>query len=86
MQRLLLPLVVVQCSTDVSLLRRKHVTWSIKYSSDFAIAFSDSRPLPAWYDEAKFGIFIHWGIFSVPSWSHGGAAEWYVQKLLTGEG
>ena len=21
----------------------------------------DSRPLPSWYDEAKFGIFMHWG-------------------------
>jgi alpha-L-fucosidase len=21
----------------------------------------DSRPLPYWYDQAKFGIFIHWG-------------------------
>ena len=21
----------------------------------------DSRPLPGWFDEAKFGIFIHWG-------------------------
>ena len=20
----------------------------------------DSRPLPEWYDDAKFGIFIHW--------------------------
>ena len=31
----------------------------------------DSRPLPTWYDEAKFGIFMHWGVFSVPSagWS-----------------
>ncbi|NUN97512.1 MAG: alpha-L-fucosidase, partial [Candidatus Omnitrophica bacterium] len=28
----------------------------------------DSRPLPAWFDEAKFGIFIHWGVYSVPSW------------------
>ncbi|XP_050413353.2 alpha-L-fucosidase [Patella vulgata] len=27
----------------------------------------DSRPLPSWYDEAKLGIFIHWGVFSVPS-------------------
>ena len=24
----------------------------------------DSRPLPAWYDEGKIGIFIHWGVFS----------------------
>jgi len=28
-----------------------------------------SRPLPSWYDEAKFGIFIHWGIFSVPAFA-----------------
>ncbi|XP_067001183.2 alpha-L-fucosidase [Anabrus simplex] len=33
----------------------------------------DSRPLPAWYDEAKIGIFIHWGLFSVPSFG----SEWF---------
>lgn len=33
----------------------------------------DSRPLPAWFDEAKFGIFIHWGVFSVPSFG----SEWF---------
>jgi hypothetical protein len=27
----------------------------------------DSRPTPAWFYEAKFGIFIHWSLFSVPS-------------------
>lgn len=25
----------------------------------------DQRPLPGWYDEAKLGIFIHWGVYSV---------------------
>jgi alpha-L-fucosidase len=34
----------------------------------------DARPLPAWYDESKIGIFIHWGVFSVPSI----ASEWCV--------
>ena len=24
------------------------------------------RPLPQWYDDAKFGIFIHWGPYAVP--------------------
>ncbi len=24
------------------------------------------RPIPAWYDDAKFGIFIHWGPYAVP--------------------
>jgi len=33
----------------------------------------DSRPLPAWYDDSKIGIFIHWGIFSVPSYK----TEWF---------
>lgn len=33
----------------------------------------DSRPLPSWYDESKLGIFVHWGIFSVPSFS----SEWF---------
>ncbi|MEA5258531.1 alpha-L-fucosidase [Arcicella aquatica] len=28
----------------------------------------DSRPVPAWFEDAKFGIFIHWGLFSVPAW------------------
>lgn len=30
----------------------------------------DTRPTPAWFKNAKFGIFIHWGIYSVPMWSH----------------
>ena len=33
----------------------------------------DARPLPSWYDEVKFGIFIHWGVFSVPSFR----SEWF---------
>lgn len=33
----------------------------------------DKRPLPKWYDEAKIGIFVHWGVFSVPSFR----SEWF---------
>jgi alpha-L-fucosidase len=33
----------------------------------------DSRPLPSWYEDAKFGIFVHWGVFSVPSI----VSEWF---------
>jgi len=28
-----------------------------------------SRALPQWYDDAKFGIFIHWGLFSIPAFA-----------------
>jgi hypothetical protein len=43
-----------------------------QYTPDWASL--DTRPLPTWYDESKIGIFIHWGVFSVPSI----ASEWYA--------
>lgn len=33
---------------------------------------------PEWFRDAKFGIFIHWGVYSVPAWAPRGMyAEWY---------
>ncbi len=29
----------------------------------------NARPLPAWFDAAKFGIFIHWGMFAIPAFA-----------------
>ncbi len=28
-----------------------------------------THALPEWYDDAKLGIFIHWGLYSVPGWA-----------------
>lgn len=33
----------------------------------------DTRPLPEWYDKAKIGIFLHWGVYAVPSFG----SEWF---------
>ncbi|MEO5681221.1 MAG: alpha-L-fucosidase [Chitinophagaceae bacterium] len=42
----------------------------------------DRRPTPQWFKDAKFGIFIHWGVYSVPGWSSKGQyAEWYQNGL-----
>lgn len=49
----------------------------------------DQRPAPAWFSNAKFGIFIHWGLYSVPAWATdsyadgfgSNYAEWYWQRL-----
>lgn len=58
------------------------------YESDWESL--DSRPIPAWFEDARFGIFIHWGIYSVPSYSPSGAdsvgiydryAEHYYDRL-----
>ena len=46
----------------------------------------DSRPTPQWFKDSKFGIFIHWGLYSVPAWSPiGSYAEWYLNGLLNGD-
>ncbi|MBO7392088.1 MAG: alpha-L-fucosidase, partial [Verrucomicrobia bacterium] len=38
----------------------------------------NSRPTPQWFSDAKFGIFIHWGIYAVPGWAPKGQySEWY---------
>src|SRR5215467_9972195 len=33
--------------------------------------------IPQWYTDAKFGIFIHWGVFSVPASQN----EWYPRNM-----
>jgi alpha-L-fucosidase len=46
----------------------------------------DRRPVPQWYKDAKFGIFIHWGVYSVPGFSKKGEyAEWYQHGLNSGD-
>ena len=33
--------------------------------------------VPEWYKDAKFGIFIHWGVYSVPAFG----SEWYPRDM-----
>ncbi|HVS70285.1 MAG TPA: alpha-L-fucosidase [Phycisphaerae bacterium] len=40
--------------------------------------------VPQWFVDAKFGIFMHWGLYSVPAYGGGGAAEWYETHLYAG--
>ena len=49
----------------------------------------DKRPTPAWFTDAKFGIFIHWGVYSVPAYAPVipgklAYAEWYWNALTNG--
>ena len=36
-----------------------------------------SYQVPDWYKDAKFGIFIHWGVYSVPAFG----SEWYPRQM-----
>ncbi len=33
--------------------------------------------VPEWYEDGKFGIFIHWGVYSVPAYG----SEWYPREM-----
>jgi len=37
--------------------------------------------VPAWYLDGKFGIFIHWGVYSVPAFGN----EWYPRNMYRPE-
>uniref|UniRef100_UPI0032177864 alpha-L-fucosidase n=1 Tax=uncultured Draconibacterium sp. TaxID=1573823 RepID=UPI0032177864 len=49
----------------------------------------DSRPVPQWFEDVKFGIFIHWGLYAVPAWAPANAdigvyakySEWYWYRI-----
>lgn len=40
-----------------------------------------TREIPAWFNEAKFGIFVVCGPYSVPAYVKRGYAEWYMKGL-----
>ena len=45
-----------------------------------------SRPFPRWFVDAKLGIFIHWGVYSVPAFSGTeDYAEWFLSGLQEGD-
>jgi alpha-L-fucosidase len=52
----------------------------------------DKRPIPAWFGAAKFGIFIHWGVYSVPAYRplgkerYASYAEWYQVDVMNKPG
>ena len=51
-----------------------------EYSADWASL--DARPTPDWFLDAKLGIFIHWGVYSVPAFAYPDSySEWYWHSL-----
>lgn len=38
--------------------------------------------IPQWYRDAKFGVFIHWGVYSVPAYG----SEWYPRMMYIDQG
>ncbi|WP_143310915.1 alpha-L-fucosidase [Chitinophaga vietnamensis] len=67
---------------SLSLLIASGGLFAQKYTADWASL--NKRGIPAWFNASKFGIFIHWGVYAVPSYAvvgPGGYSEWYWYNL-----
>jgi alpha-L-fucosidase len=53
----------------VSILADQQVNAEAPSHYEPTIESLNRHPLPKWYDDAKLGIFIHWGLYSVPGWA-----------------
>jgi alpha-L-fucosidase len=47
--------------------RKARMTTSGPYRAE--LASLDAHGVPAWFADAKFGVFVHWGLFSVPGFA-----------------
>ncbi|GME32956.1 hypothetical protein GTA08_BOTSDO10949 [Neofusicoccum parvum] len=60
--------------------------------ADFEATYDSvyAHETPNWFNDAKYGIFIHWGVYSVPGWGNSGEnesyAEWYWWDQNKGPG
>lgn len=62
-------------STTAALERIEACIQNGPYSDDWASL--SGYQTPQWYQDAKFGIFIHWGVYSVPAFDN----EWYPRSM-----
>ena len=53
------------------------IPWSVRPVSIQPGSHCETYEIPQWYKDAKFGIFIHWGVYSVPAFG----SEWYPRQM-----
>ncbi|MER7176834.1 alpha-L-fucosidase [Streptomyces mesophilus] len=61
---------------------RKQLTLGVPDYEPTAASLA-THQAPYWFHRVKFGIFIHWGVYSVPAWAPVGEqyAEWYWNHM-----
>ncbi|HZH66632.1 MAG TPA: alpha-L-fucosidase [Flavisolibacter sp.] len=59
-------LLIAVCITYIAFAQEKPSAPTVYLST---IESLKTRTTPEWFGNAKFGIFIHWGLYSVPGWA-----------------
>jgi alpha-L-fucosidase len=67
MKNLTIIIAFLFCVTLVTVAQKKYPTFEKIYE----------RKIPKWFNQDKFGIFVVWGPYSVPSYKDHVYAEWY---------
>jgi alpha-L-fucosidase len=81
-RRTMLGLITVSGAATAGLLRGG-AAWATAGPSSYTPSWSsvDQHPPAAeWFQDAKFGIYFHWGVFSVPAFGN----EWYPRNMYVG--
>ena len=64
-------------------LARPGILWATNGPSSYTASWASvdqHPPAPEWFQDAKFGIYYHWGVFSVPAFGN----EWYPRNMYIG--
>ncbi|QBG46780.1 alpha-L-fucosidase [Verrucomicrobia bacterium S94] len=76
-------------------MRKIPVTWLMISSVSALFAGEKYEPTweslvnyeaPEWYEDAKLGFWVHWGVYSVPAFMGDHAGEWYGRWMYVHEG
>ena len=78
---LMLLFTILSCNSEKPAYKPDTSTFiSPKGTSVFApdsASIANNYTIPEWFKDAKFGVFIHWGVYSVPAYGN----EWYPRNM-----
>ena len=73
-------LLAAGCTGVAAGLTRFSAAWATAGPQSYTASWSSvdqHPPAPEWFQDAKFGIYYHWGVFSVPAFAN----EWYPRNM-----
>ncbi|MCK5104930.1 MAG: alpha-L-fucosidase, partial [Cyclobacteriaceae bacterium] len=63
--------IITGCSPE-----KKAEEAKLRYTPDYA-SLAKHNQQPDWFQDAKLGIYFHWGVYSVPAFGN----EWYPRRM-----
>ena len=82
---LLLLFAISNCSTQKTEYKTDITTVTSQKGTEIfkpdSASIAQNYQIPEWFKDAKFGVFIHWGVYAVPAYGN----EWYPRNMYQSE-